>query len=68
MEETTLTVRGMTCQGCVNSVTNALRRVVGVTEAQVSLADAKALVRYDASQADVGKLKAAVEAAGFDVN
>lgn len=67
MEEATLTVNGMTCQGCVKSVANALRRVAGVTEAQVSLEEAQAVVRYDPAQADVSRLKAAVEAAGFEV-
>ena len=67
MEETTLKVTGMTCQGCVRSVTNALQRVPGVSQAQVSLENAQALVRYDRALANVETLKQAVENAGFDV-
>lgn len=67
MNETTLSIGGMTCQGCVNSVTNALRRVAGVEEAQVSLESASALVRYDEQRTSIATLRAAVEKAGFDV-
>jgi copper chaperone len=65
MNETTLRVEGMTCQGCVRSVTNALQHVPGVSKAQVSLERNEAAVLFDEAKTNVAALKAAVEAAGF---
>ncbi len=58
----------MTCDGCVNSVTKALKGVAGVQEANVDLAGAKATVTFDASKTNVAALKEAVEEAGYDVD
>lgn len=57
----------MTCDGCVNSVTKALKGVAGVQETNVDLAGAKATVTFDSSQTNVAALKEAVEEAGYDV-
>ncbi|MGE5171783.1 MAG: heavy-metal-associated domain-containing protein [Rudaea sp.] len=67
METTTLNVKGMTCQGCVASVTRVLKAVPGVRDVQVELAPGTATVSYDASQAGIPALKAAIEDAGYDV-
>lgn len=67
MEEVTLNVNGMTCQGCVSSVGNALRRIPGVAQVQVSLDQSSAKVQFDAERTDLGALKSAVEGAGFEV-
>jgi copper chaperone len=37
MATTTIKISGMTCSGCVNSVTKALKGVEGVKEANVEL-------------------------------
>ena len=66
MATTTITVKGMTCGGCVNSVTKALTGVQGVQEAKVDLDGAKATVTFDESKASVASLKEAVEDAGYD--
>jgi copper ion binding protein len=65
MESMTLPVSGMTCQGCVASVTRALSRVPGVAKVDVSLPEEKASVEFDPAQTDVAALRAAVERAGF---
>ncbi|MGE5105642.1 MAG: heavy-metal-associated domain-containing protein [Betaproteobacteria bacterium] len=67
METTTLNVKGMTCQGCVASVTRVLKAVQGVRDVQVTLHPGTATVSYDAAQASVPALKAAIEDAGYDV-
>ncbi|KPV43772.1 heavy-metal-associated domain-containing protein [Alicyclobacillus ferrooxydans] len=64
----TITVKGMTCAGCVNSVTKALKNVSGVQEADVDLAGAKATVTFDESKTSVSALKEAIEDAGYDTN
>lgn len=63
----TLNIEGMTCGGCVNSVTNALNQVTGVQSADVSLANNNATINFDDSQTDAQQLTEAIEDAGFDV-
>ncbi len=66
MEETTvLKVQGMTCGGCVKSVTRVLEGVPGVSRAEVSLERGEAAVVYDPARANLTQLKAAVEEAGY---
>lgn len=66
MERVKLTVKGMTCEGCVNSVTNALKGVAGVKDAKVTLEGEQAQVTYDPAQASIEKLKEAVKSAGYE--
>jgi copper chaperone len=67
METTVLKVNGMTCGGCVRSVTNVLESIQGVTSAEVSLEKAQATVTYDPAKADVNRMKEAVTDAGYQV-
>jgi copper chaperone len=67
METATLNVEGMTCQGCVASVTRVLKALPGVHDVEVTLDPGRATVSYDASRASVPALKAAIEDAGYDV-
>jgi copper chaperone len=66
MEEITLQVNGMTCQGCVRSVTRVLEGVPGVAAVEVSLERGEALVRLDEGGASASRLTQAVEEAGFE--
>lgn len=61
----TIRISGMHCQNCVNSVTNALNSIDGVS-AEVSLKDNCAEVSCDRPVDDID-LKQAVEKAGFKV-
>ena len=67
METITLDIGGMTCQGCVGSVTRVLRATPGVSQARVSLAPGRAEVTYDPARTDTSALRKAVEDAGYDV-
>ncbi|MDA8207254.1 MAG: heavy-metal-associated domain-containing protein [Thermaerobacter sp.] len=67
MERTTLTVTGMTCGHCVNTITEALKGVAGVKVAKVTLETERAEVTYDPAQTSEEDLKAAVTAAGYSV-
>ncbi|MCC6534162.1 MAG: heavy-metal-associated domain-containing protein [Burkholderiales bacterium] len=66
MATVTMTVGGMTCMGCVDSVTRVLQAVKGVSAVQVSLEKAQAQVDYDPALASTDDLRVAVEGAGFD--
>ncbi|QSO50461.1 heavy-metal-associated domain-containing protein [Alicyclobacillus curvatus] len=67
MTTTTFAVKGMTCGGCVNSVTKALKNVPGVEDTNVDLAGAQATVTFDETKTNLDALKEAVEDAGYDV-
>lgn len=67
METVKLNVQGMTCGGCVASVTRVLKATPGVTDAQVTLQPAAATVTFDPHKVEITQLKAAIVGAGFDV-
>lgn len=62
-----LTVTGMTCGGCVNSVKRAVERVAKGSEPEVDLASGH--LTFNASDAEAGAVQQrvieAIEAAGF---
>jgi copper chaperone CopZ len=62
---TELVVRGMNCTGCANSVTQALRAVPGVGNAEVSLQEGRARVRWNDGQQSAQTLITAVKDAGY---
>lgn len=67
METVSMKVQGMTCNGCVGSVTRVLKAVPGVADAQVTLTPGAATVTYDPAKTDVAHLRSAIEDAGYDV-
>ena len=68
MESASIRIAGMTCGGCVSSVTRALRRVEGVADVDVSLERGEAMVRYDPARASGEALLAAVRGAGYEAD
>ena len=66
MATTILNIQGMTCGGCVKSVSNALQRIEGVAKVDVALEQGKATVDYDADVTDPAELVEAVDDAGFE--
>jgi Cu+-exporting ATPase len=67
MARLALPVRGMHCAACVGRVERALRSVEGVEDAAVNLATERATVELDPERADAAGLRAAVQAAGYDL-
>lgn len=61
---TTLRITGMTCNGCVKHVDQALRKVPGVSAVEVSLPEQRAKIVHEDS-APMTALIAAVESAGY---
>ena len=59
-------VEGMTCASCVNRIERYLRKIDGVTEANVNLATEAASVTFDPERVSVEDLGRAVEAAGYE--
>jgi Cu+-exporting ATPase len=65
--KTELAITGITCAGCVKTVTEALKKTPGVNDASVNFATRKATVEFDTALADRSKLAAAVAQAGYGV-
>lgn len=65
MASLTLAVEGMTCNHCVQTVTDALEGVAGVQAVQVSLEAGRAEVEFDPAKAQVEDLVHAVDEEGY---
>lgn len=61
-------ITGMTCGGCVISVTKALKAVSGVGDAKISLSTGEATVQFDEGMTSPDRLKFAVLQAGYGIN
>ena len=66
MEQAVVKVGGMTCAGCVRSISNVLQALPGVETAQVSLEQGAANITFDPQQINLATLKRAIEEAGFE--
>ena len=66
MATITLNIDGMTCGGCVKSVTKVLNDLHGVRSATVSLENKNAQVEFDEGKIQIAQLVEAVEDAGYD--
>jgi copper chaperone len=67
MNEIILSVTGMTCGGCVNSVQKVLAALPGVQNVEVTLTPGQARVLVDPARVDRAALVQAVVDAGFGV-
>ena len=67
MQTELLKISGMTCDGCANSVTHALKALAGVGDVAVSVSAGEATVQYDEHLTTPAQLKAAVGGAGYGV-
>lgn len=64
-EKTTLTIRGMTCGGCVATVKLKLKKTKGVVAYDVSLDKGEADVTYDPAATNPDAIAASVSETGF---
>ncbi len=67
METITMNVKGMSCGGCVASVTRVLKAVPGVADVAVTLTPGVAKVTFDPARTAAPALRSAIEDAGYDV-
>jgi copper chaperone len=65
MNKTTIKITGMSCNGCVKSITRALTAQPGVATAEVSLERAEAVIDFDPGKTSRPQLAQAIEDAGF---
>ena len=65
MENITINIKGMHCQGCVKTVSNALSNIKGVKAVIVSLENKNALISFE-GEINKEDLISAVNELGFE--
>jgi copper chaperone len=68
METLVLKVAGMSCGGCVKSVTGVLEALPGVSKADVSLERNEAVISYEAGKVSREQMVQAIDDAGFEAS
>ena len=67
MEKLTLTIKGMSCNHCVKSLTKELTKLKSAANILVTLDDNSATLEYDPAVLALPEIHAAVTEAGFEV-
>lgn len=67
MEKITLTVKGMTCMGCVRSVKNVLEPLPGVSGVDITLDDGRVTIDYDPAIGNAKQFTDVINDAGYEV-
>ena len=67
MKQITLQIQGMTCQGCVKAVQQAMDELFGVKNAFVNLDTKQAIIDYDENVLDKLQIVQTIEDIGLDV-
>ena len=65
-KEVVLQILGMHCTACATGIESGLKRLDGVTEANVNFATKEAVVKYDEDKTTLDKIKAAVKRGGYE--
>lgn len=68
MDHVVISVTGMVCMSCVNSIQDVIGIRAGVNSIKVSLEDEKATIGYDSSSTSPTDLVVAIEEMGFDAS
>ncbi|MFC7421030.1 heavy-metal-associated domain-containing protein [Iodobacter arcticus] len=67
MEHSTLKIEGMTCMGCVRTLTSVLSALPGVSHVAIDLESGIAKVDHNAVLTSTDSLSDAIEGAGFEL-
>jgi len=62
-----LSVTGMSCMGCVNSVKKLVSALPGIANIEIDLASGRVEVKHDPAQTDVAAIRAAIEDGGYGI-
>jgi copper chaperone len=68
MQTEHMKVTGMTCGGCAEKVTGALKAIAGVVDVKISIGTGETAVQFDDRLVTSSQLKSAVTEAGYGVN
>ncbi|MDR1619084.1 MAG: heavy metal translocating P-type ATPase [Clostridiales bacterium] len=67
MENRILSIRGMTCAACAQRIERTVRKLTGISQANVNIASEKLFVEYDAAVLDLPSIKEAITKIGYEV-
>ena len=67
MRKETLSITGMTCASCAKAVERSVRKVDGISDANVNIATEKLTVEFDDTKTDIEKIKESVVKAGYGI-
>jgi len=67
MESQVLNIRGMTCAACAQRIEKSVRKLPGITRANVNLASEKLFVEYDGDTIQLKAIKELVGKIGYEV-
>jgi mercuric ion transport protein len=62
-----LSVEGMTCTGCENTINTGVSEIAGVIEVSSSFKDGKTFVKYDSTQTNIDKISQVINEKGYNV-
>lgn len=60
-----LSIEGMTCTGCENTICSSLEKIPGVKSVTASHTDGNAVIEFEPGKVDTAMLKEAVNATGY---
>ena len=67
LKKTIVSISGMHCASCANTIEKALSKSKGVLKASVNFASEKAAIEFDSSKTDEGSLKGIIKKTGYKV-
>jgi copper chaperone len=67
MEQASITIGGMTCDGCVRSVKHVMSKLPGVASFDVSLVQHQVTVNFDPQVIDTARIMQSIENAGYEI-
>lgn len=60
-----LNIQGMTCASCPATIKKALKKLSGITKAEVSYKESKAVISYEKEKVSAEQMIKAIEGAGY---
>ena len=67
IQETELTIQGMTCESCENHINNKVRKLSGIINLETSYKLGKTKIKFDNSKTDINKIEQAINSTGYTV-
>lgn len=67
MDKASLSVKGMSCMGCVNSVKNVLEPMTGVNSVAIVLDPGQVTVEFDPALVTLEQIRNTINDAGYEV-
>jgi copper ion binding protein len=62
-----LSVEGMTCSGCENTINTGVSEIAGVIEVTSSFKDGKTFVKFDSTQTNIDEISQVINEKGYNV-